>query len=123
ALVGALTLLVPLVTAMAGRPDPGVVPGRVPLGGDVRAHAQDTRLVAVRVEEGRAFPVGHDRPGSLRGAASAEAYAVVPPGWVGEDVELVCLPSWPSRDAWSWWSTTCASPGESTAGLPRPRSR
>ena len=93
ALVGALTLLVPLVTAMAGRPDPGVVPGRVPLGGDVRAHAQDTRLVAVRVEEGRAFPVGHDRPGSLRGAASAEAYAVVPPGWVGEDVELVCLPS------------------------------
>lgn len=93
ALVAALTLLVPLVSAMAGRPDPGVVPGRVPLEGAVRAHARDTRLVAVRVEGRRAFPLGHDRPGSLRGAALAEAYAVVPPGWAGEDVVLVRLPS------------------------------
>lgn len=93
ALVAALTLLVPLVSAMAGRPDPGAVAGRVPLEGEVRAHSRDTRLVAVRVGDGRAFPVGHDRPGSLRGAALADAYAVVPPGWAGEDVELVRLPS------------------------------
>lgn len=92
ALVAALTLLTPLVSAMAGRPDPGRVPGRVPLSGEVRSHPRDTRLVAVRMDGERAAPVGHDRPASLRGAAMAEAYAVVPPEWAGEDVELVRLP-------------------------------
>ncbi|WP_026127484.1 molybdopterin molybdotransferase MoeA [Nocardiopsis lucentensis] len=92
ALVAALTLLVPLVTAMAGRPDPSLDTASVPLEGDVRPHPYDTRLVPVRVSGGCARPVGHDRPGSLRGAANADAYAVVPPGWDGSDVELVRLP-------------------------------
>ncbi|MEV2276593.1 molybdopterin molybdotransferase MoeA [Nocardiopsis sp. NPDC049922] len=92
ALVAALTLLVPLVSAMAERPDPSVDAARAVLGGDVRPHHRDTRLVPVRVAEGHARPVGHDRPGSLRGAALADAYAVVPPGWDGSDVELVHLP-------------------------------
>ncbi|WP_345409625.1 hypothetical protein [Nonomuraea salmonea] len=39
-----------------------------------------------------AVPVGHDRPGSLWGAALADALAVVPPGWSGEQVELIELP-------------------------------
>jgi len=92
ALVAAVTLLVPMLSAMTGRADPG---GRLPravLDPGVAPHPVDTRLVAVRLAAGRAVPVGHDRPGSLRGAALADAYAVVPPGWDGADVELVGLP-------------------------------
>ncbi|WP_026119584.1 molybdopterin molybdotransferase MoeA [Nocardiopsis ganjiahuensis] len=92
ALVASLTLLVPLLGAMSGRPDPASVPGTVPLAGEVRSRPDDTCLVAVRLREGRAEPVGHDRPGSLRGAALAEAYAVVPPGWSGGEGELLRLP-------------------------------
>lgn len=93
ALVASLTLLVPLLSAMSGRPDPSLGLGRFPLVGEVRSRPDDTCLVAVRLREGRAEAVGHDRPGSLRGAALAEAYAVVPPGWGGADeVELLRLP-------------------------------
>lgn len=92
ALVAVVTLLVPLLAAMTGRPDPGRRSSRVALDGQVRAHSQDTRLVAVRLDGDRAHPVGHDRPGSLRGPALADAYAVVPPGWEGVEVELVRFP-------------------------------
>ncbi|TMR07992.1 molybdopterin molybdenumtransferase MoeA, partial [Nonomuraea turkmeniaca] len=62
------------------------------LAGVVRAHPHDTRLVPVRRSGRGAVPVGHDRPGSLWGAALAEALAVVPPEWAGEQVELIELP-------------------------------
>ncbi len=92
ALVAAVTLLVPLLAAMTGRADPGSgLPPAVPEG-EVSAHPRDTRLVPVRVEGPHARAVGHDRPGSLRGAALADAYAVVPPGWDGSEVELVRVP-------------------------------
>ncbi|MBB6119185.1 molybdopterin molybdotransferase MoeA [Nocardiopsis algeriensis] len=92
ALVAVLTLLVPLLSALTGRPDPTRETARLPLRGAVSPHPVDTRLVAVRLEEGAAVPVGHDRPGSLRGAALADAYAVLPPAWDGGDVEIVRLP-------------------------------
>jgi molybdopterin molybdotransferase len=93
ALAAAVTLLVPLLVEMAGRPAPdALLPRSLPVDGDVRPHPRDTRLVAVRVAEGRARAVGHDRPGSLRGAALADAYAVIPPDWAGGDAELVWLP-------------------------------
>ncbi|RKS04726.1 molybdopterin molybdotransferase [Nocardiopsis sp. Huas11] len=92
ALVAILTLLVPLVSALAGRRDPTRAPGTVELEGDVAAHPRDTRLLPVRLVGARARPVGHDRPGSLRGAALADAYAVVPPRWDGAPVELLLLP-------------------------------
>lgn len=105
AMVAALTLFAPLVSALAGRPDPARVQGRVPVSGEIVSHSRDTRLVAVRLDErGHAAPVGHDSPGSLRGAALADAYAVVPPGWPvaagragagsqdSDGVELVRLP-------------------------------
>ncbi|GAB3705301.1 molybdopterin molybdotransferase MoeA [Nocardiopsis oceani] len=95
ALVASLTLLVPLLCAMTGRPDPAAGTGPVPMSAEVRSRRDDTRLVAVRLSQGRAEPVGHDRPGSLRGAALAEAYAVVPPGWSGGEVELLHLPGGP----------------------------
>ncbi|MBB6172711.1 molybdopterin molybdotransferase [Nocardiopsis mwathae] len=97
ALVAALTLLAPLLAAAAGRPDPGsdsALPAALPVEGEVRPHHRDTRLVAVRVESGRvARPVGHDRPGSLRGAAMADAFAVIPPDWRGSSARLVWLPA------------------------------
>lgn len=85
ALGAALTLLVPLL----GRPYRGEMSA---LAGPVRAHPRDTRLVPVRRSEEGAVPVGHDRPGSLWGAALAEALAAVPPGWCGGPVELIELP-------------------------------
>ncbi|WP_407654810.1 molybdopterin molybdotransferase MoeA [Actinomadura luzonensis] len=89
ALGAALTLLVPVLRRLAGTPaarESGA------LAGPVRAHPRDTRLVPVRRSARGAVPVGHDRPGSLWGAALADALAVVPPGWDGEQVELIELP-------------------------------
>jgi molybdopterin biosynthesis enzyme len=59
--------------------------------GDVVAHPRDTRLVPVSLTGSGAMPVGHDRPGTLWGAALADALAVVPPGWAGDQVELLHL--------------------------------
>lgn len=91
ALVAALTLLAPAVRSLAGGPE--APRERSALTGPVRPHHADTRMVAVRRDGRGAVPVGHDRPGSLWGAALAEALAVVPPGWRGEPVELVPLPA------------------------------
>ncbi|TDC05980.1 molybdopterin molybdenumtransferase MoeA [Nonomuraea longispora] len=89
ALAAALTLLAPLVREAAG-----TAAGRETsaLAGPVRVHPRDTRLVPVRRSGRGAVPVGHDRPGSLWGAALADALAVVPPGWSGEQIELIELP-------------------------------
>ncbi|NYH51130.1 MULTISPECIES: molybdopterin molybdotransferase MoeA [Nocardiopsis] len=92
ALVAAVTLLVPLLAAMTGRADPCEGLSPAVLEGRVSAHPRDTRLVPVRLDGDRARPVGHDRPGSLRGAAQADAYAVVPPDWGGAEADLLRLP-------------------------------
>ncbi|WP_238581029.1 molybdopterin molybdotransferase MoeA [Streptomonospora alba] len=93
ALAAATTLLLPALRAMAGAPDTdGVLPPSMRVKGAVEPHAHDTRLVAVRVSGGQAEPVGYDRPGSLRGAALADAYAVIPPGWSGPYAGLLWLP-------------------------------
>jgi molybdopterin molybdotransferase len=91
ALVAALTLLEPLLGGLAGRRARPAVTAR--LAGPVVAHDRDTRLVAVTRVGSSAVPVGHDRPGSLWGAAGADALAVVPPGWSGAEVELLALPA------------------------------
>ncbi|MEV4084580.1 hypothetical protein AB0J43_30395 [Nonomuraea fuscirosea] len=65
-------------------------PGRV--RDAIGPYPRDTRLVPVLRSELGAIPAGHDRPGSLWGAALAGALAVVPPGWSGERVELIELP-------------------------------
>lgn len=91
ALVAALTLLEPLLGRLAGRADRPAVTAR--LAGPVTPHDRDTRLVPVARVGSSVIPVGHDRPGSLWGAASADALAVVPPGWDGAEVELIALPA------------------------------
>ncbi|WP_422770095.1 molybdopterin molybdotransferase MoeA [Plantactinospora sp. WMMC1484] len=91
ALAAVLTLLHPLLGRFAGRTEPPTLTAR--LAAPVIPHDRDTRLVpVVRIGSG-ALPVGHDRPGSLWGAAGADALAVVPPGWSGAEVELLPLPA------------------------------
>ncbi|GAA3140420.1 hypothetical protein GCM10020001_073780 [Nonomuraea salmonea] len=89
ALAAALTLLAPILRELSGVPAARETSA---LSGEVRPHPRDTRLVPVRRSGRGAVPVGHDRPGSLWGAALADALAVVPPGWSGEQVELIELP-------------------------------
>jgi molybdopterin molybdotransferase len=77
-LVAALTLLAPLLAARAGRPLRTLPTAslRRPPAGTGRV---TTRVVPVRwAGAGEVEPVGLDRPGSLWGAALADAYAVVP---------------------------------------------
>ncbi|MCS7484036.1 hypothetical protein ACFFQW_31580 [Umezawaea endophytica] len=89
ALGACVTLVEPLVGALAGRlVKPAVT---VELRGAVVAHPRDTRLVPVVLSGSTAAPVGHDRPGTLWGAALADALAVVPPGWSGSPVEVLHL--------------------------------
>jgi molybdopterin molybdotransferase len=90
----------PVVTAAPDVTDAQIVPDALAasevtavLTGLVRPHATDTRMVAVRRGAQGVVPVGHDRPGSLWGAALADALAVLPPGWRGEPVDLVDLPT------------------------------
>ncbi|MET9231655.1 molybdopterin-binding protein [Lentzea sp. NPDC003310] len=81
-----LTLLQPLLDALGGHTARPPVTAWL---GDVNAHPRDTRLVPVTRSGGLAVPVGHDRPGSLWGAALADALAVVPPRHRGGEVEVL----------------------------------
>lgn len=90
ALGACATLVEPLVGALAGRSVKAAITAH--LRSDVVAHPRDTRLVPVALSGSTATPVGHDRPGTLWGAALADALAVVPPRWSGGPVEVVHLP-------------------------------
>lgn len=85
ALAAVLTLLHPLLGTLAGHTVRPPITARLT---ESNAHPTDTRLVPVTRTGNQAIPVGHDRPGSLWGAAKADALAVVPPHHDGE-VELL----------------------------------
>ncbi|GAA1312201.1 molybdopterin molybdotransferase MoeA [Pseudonocardia xinjiangensis] len=78
ALAAFLTLAVPVISGLRGEPLPVLVAAPVP--GGLPRHAVCTRLVPVRVGPHGAEPVGHNGPAMLRGAAVADALAVVDPG-------------------------------------------
>ncbi|MFD0204555.1 MULTISPECIES: molybdopterin molybdotransferase MoeA [Saccharothrix] len=86
ALAAGVTLLAPLLETLSGR-EPGR-PWTVGLAA-VRSHGHDTRLVPVVVSGSVGVAVGHDQPGTLWGAALADALAVVPPGFGGGEVEVL----------------------------------
>ncbi|SFR06657.1 molybdopterin molybdotransferase [Lentzea waywayandensis] len=86
ALAAVLTLLHPLLDTLGGHTARPPITARL---SDVSAHPRDTRLIPVTRTGGEAVAVGHDRPGSLWGAALADALAVVPPGHRGGEVELL----------------------------------
>jgi len=102
ALVGVLTLLGPLLAGMTGRPLPDLPTARL-VGGapsvGSRPHPPgrpapaSTRILPVRRRpDGAVESVGLDRPGSLWGAALADAFAVVPPHWRDDPVPLLDPP-------------------------------
>ncbi|MEV5237693.1 molybdopterin-binding protein [Streptomyces cinnamoneus] len=104
AVAGLMTLAEPLLRTLSGRPPAERWGAR--LAEAVPGHATDTRLVPVAYEGGgRVRPLRFHGPAMLRGIASADALAVVPPGGVehGGQAELLGLP----------WQT---GPGQATNG-------
>jgi molybdopterin molybdotransferase len=92
ALVAAATLLGPLLAGLGGRE---VRRHEALLGDAVPAVPSATRLVPVRRDGLRALPVPYAGAGMLRGAALADALAVVPPDAdlaAGARVEVLPLP-------------------------------
>jgi molybdopterin molybdotransferase len=92
ALVGAVTVLAPLLAGLGGRP---LSAGRALLDEAVRGAPSSTRLVPVRLDGLRAVQVQHTGSGMLRGAAQADALAVVPPGnglAAGAEIDVLPLP-------------------------------
>jgi molybdopterin molybdotransferase len=97
AISGLLTLGMPLLDAMQGRSE-DAEPMRVFLGGDVRPHPHDTRLIPVTLERQprpTAMPLRFTGPAMLRGLAHADALAVVTPdsGRRGDVIEVLSLAS------------------------------
>ncbi|MEX2289050.1 MAG: molybdopterin molybdotransferase MoeA [Mycobacteriales bacterium] len=91
ALVATLTVLAPLLAGLGGRT---LVRRAAVLDEAVPAAEAGTRLVPVRLEGLCARPVPHAGAGMLRGAALADALAVVPPGAdlpAGAEVEVLPL--------------------------------
>ncbi|GGU24289.1 molybdopterin molybdotransferase MoeA [Lentzea flava] len=84
ALAAALTLLRPLLDTLGGHAIRPPITATLNAG----AHSTDTRLIPVTRT---GIPTGHDRPGSLWGAALADALAVIPPGHGAGEVELLPL--------------------------------
>ncbi|WP_203843271.1 molybdopterin molybdotransferase MoeA [Winogradskya humida] len=90
-LVASITLLRPLLQALTGWIPPA--PVRLPVTGDARVTDPFTRLVPVTLAGDHAVIVAGSRPASLGGAATADALAVLEPGWVtGRPVDLLPLP-------------------------------
>ncbi|GAA4857752.1 hypothetical protein GCM10023235_39290 [Kitasatospora terrestris] len=94
AVAGTVTLALPLLRALRGRPAPGDGRGRTErVAAELPGHPRDTRLVPVVRRTDGAVPLPFDGPAMLRGLALAEALAVVPPGGVpaGGRAELLPL--------------------------------
>ncbi|MFJ3495049.1 molybdopterin molybdotransferase MoeA [Streptomyces sp. NPDC086091] len=92
AVSGLLTLAEPLLRALGRRPAPE--PYGLPLRESVHGHPRDTRLVPVVLRGDHAVPLRYQGPAMLRGIATADALAVVPPGGTraGQETELLDLP-------------------------------
>ncbi|MDR3082400.1 MAG: molybdopterin molybdenumtransferase MoeA, partial [Streptomyces sp.] len=92
AVVGTVTLAMPLLRRLGGHPDadPLHVVAAAPLPG----HPRDTRLLPVRRTECEVAPLPYSGSSMLRGLALADGLAVVPPGGVvaGAAVEVLGLP-------------------------------
>ncbi|MGW5332245.1 molybdopterin molybdotransferase MoeA [Streptomyces bauhiniae] len=92
AVSGLLTLAEPLLRVLAAHPAPE--PYRMPLREAVQGNAHDTRLVPVVLRGEWAVPLHYSGPAMLRGIATADALAVVPPGGAAQGAgrELLDLP-------------------------------
>ena len=89
-LAALVTVVGPVLAALAGRQLPELGCARTT---DALTAGRQTRLVPVRVAAGLARPTGHGGAAMLRGAAVADAFAVVEDDVAaGESVRLVALP-------------------------------
>ncbi|MDQ7905391.1 molybdopterin molybdotransferase MoeA [Phytohabitans sp. ZYX-F-186] len=90
-LVAGLTLLEPLVAALAASPLPA--PATLPVVGAARPYPDGVRLAPVELGAGPARIVPGARSGSLRAAAIADGLAVLGPRWVtGGRAAVLALP-------------------------------
>ncbi|MEU8783330.1 molybdopterin molybdotransferase MoeA [Streptomyces sp. NPDC048637] len=114
AVSGLLTLAEPLLRTLAARRP--AAPYRTPLAAAVPGHPHDTRLVPVAYRDDErhglmAVPLRFHGPAMLRGIASADALAVVPPGGAERGTELEIL-EFPWSAGWSGgWTPGWAAPG------------
>jgi molybdopterin molybdotransferase len=93
AVAGLVTLVQPALAGLLGRPVPAL--GSAVLTEDVAGVLGSHRLVPVVLQQGTAAPTGHGGAAMLRGAALADAFAVLEPGTsgaAGDRVALVRLP-------------------------------
>ncbi|UUU32571.1 molybdopterin molybdotransferase MoeA [Streptomyces sp. CA-210063] len=92
AVSGLVTLAEPLLRTLAGRAAPEAY--TMPLREAVHGHPYDTRLIPVALRGDDAVPLHYNGPAMLRGIATADALAVVPPGGArpGQELELLDLP-------------------------------
>lgn len=93
ALVGALTLLGPLLAGLSDRGRPAL--STASLAGELAGRPTVTSLVPARRSAGRALPVDYAGSAMLRGVATADGLVVLPPGAClprGAAVEIVDLP-------------------------------
>lgn len=95
AVAGTVTLVAPLLRRLGGHRD-GTT-RRATLASALPGHPRDTRLLPVRLTEDGAVPVAYDGPAMLRGLATADALAVIPPGGLaaGAGAELLPVPPAP----------------------------
>lgn len=90
-LAAALTMLEPVVAALAGRSLRPAV--RVPVTGDARPYPGGVRLEPARLVDGQAVVIPARSSASLRAAAVAHALAVIEATWrPGDAAELLPLP-------------------------------
>jgi molybdopterin molybdotransferase len=98
AVVALVSLVVPLLLGLGGRPLPALP--RVRLGGAVRGRGESTHLALARLNPdgpglGLAEPLGHAGSAMLRGLAQADGFVVIEPGTdgtPGDEVPFVPLP-------------------------------
>jgi molybdenum cofactor synthesis domain-containing protein len=98
ALAAFLTVAVPALAGLRGEPLPALM--AVPVPGGIGRHPLHTRLVPVAVEPSGAVPVGHSGSAMLRGAAAADAFAVVDPG-PADAIAARLLPLDPGARPWA----------------------
>ncbi|WP_051366584.1 molybdopterin molybdotransferase MoeA [Hamadaea tsunoensis] len=95
AMVALVSLVMPLLAGLRGRPFPASE--QVTVGATIADRGDYTHLSLVRRDErdGLVYPVGHVGSAMLRGLAQSTGFAVVPPGKAahpGDRVDLLELP-------------------------------
>jgi molybdopterin molybdotransferase len=101
AVLALITLVGPAMLGLTGRPLPELP--LIELGAPILGRGQCAHLALVRHDsEGRAHPLGHTAPATMRGLALAAGFAAIAPGQsgkAGDHVPFASLPIWPGEHA------------------------